>query len=136
MRPRILVVDDDPELTELLKFNLERQGCDLSVAHGGIEGLRMARTEMPDLILLDLMLPDLEGLSVCEIFQAQPSTRDIPVFIVSALDPSWVKTRRSKAKFAAYFRKPIELNLLKQSVMSVCAQQQALLRSKLNHNGD
>jgi CheY-like chemotaxis protein len=136
MRPRILVVDDDPELTELLKFNLERQGCDLSVAHGGIEGLRMARTEMPDLILLDLMLPDLEGLSVCEIFQARPTTRDIPVFIVSALDPSWVKTRRSKAKFAAYFRKPIELNLLKQSLMSVWAQQQALLRSKLNHNGD
>ena len=136
MKPKILVVDDDAELTQLLQFNLERQGCEIVIAHDGIEGLRLARTELPDLILLDLMLPDLEGLSVCEILQTQPSTRDIPVFIVSALDQSWVKTRKSRAKFAAYFTKPLELNLLKECVLSVYDQRLAIIRARLAQSPD
>ena len=136
MNPRVLIVDDDLEFTELVEHNLRRYGCEVVVAQNGIQGLRVARTDSPDTIVLDLMMPDLDGLSVCEILQTQPSTRDIPVFIVSALDQSWVKTRRSRAKFAAYFTKPLKLNLLKECVLSVCDQRLAIIRSRLAQSPD
>ncbi len=70
----------------------------------------------PDVILVDIMLPDLDGLSVCEILNSQPSTRDIPVIIVSALNQSWIETRKSKARFARFFTKPVDLKLLRETV--------------------
>src|SRR6266581_1065349 len=131
MKPKILIVDDDVEFAQLLEFNLERRGCETRIAYQGMDGLRLARTESPDLILLDLLLPDMGGLSVCEILQNQPSTRDIPVFIVSALDHSWVETNRSKARFARFFRKPVDLKLLSADVSLACKQRQETIRSRL-----
>jgi len=118
MKRKILIVDDDVEFAQLLEFNLERQGCETRIAYQGMEGLRLARTESPDLILLDLMLPDLGGLSVCEILQNQPSTRDIPIFILSALDQKWAESKSGKAKFARFFRKPVDQKLLSETIIS------------------
>jgi DNA-binding response OmpR family regulator len=131
VKSRVLLVDDDTEFTELIAFNLALDGCEICIAHDGIDGLRLARVESPDVILLDLLLPDMGGLSVCEILQNQPSTRDIPVFIVSALDHSWVETNRSKARFARFFRKPVDLKLLSADVFSACKQRQETIRSRL-----
>jgi len=94
MNPKVLIVDDEPEFAELLEFNLRKQGCDTIRAENGIQGLRLARAEMPDVILLDILLPDLDGLSVCDILQSQPSTRGLPVFMLSALDET---TRAAEA---------------------------------------
>ena len=136
MKPRILLIDDDPEFAQLIQFNLESHGCEVTVARDGMEGLRLARIDSPDLILLDLMLPDLDGLVVCEILQAQPSTRDIPVFILSALDQSWTHTRKNRAKFARYFVKPPDLKLLITSAVSTCQQRQVTNSSRLSQSGD
>ena len=136
MSPRILLVDDDREFVQLIEFNLKSQGCEVQVAHDGMEGLRLARKNMPDLILLDLMLPDLGGLSVCEILQSQPSTRDIPVFILSGLDETWAKKRKSRATFAGYFVKPVDPKLLSQSAFSACLQRQAAIGSRLAESSD
>ncbi len=116
MKPRILVVDDDIEYAQLLKFTLDQEGCESLLVHNGVHALRMARAELPDVILVDIMLPDLDGLSVCEILNSQPSTRDIPVIIVSALNQSWIETRKSKARFARFFTKPVDLKLLRETV--------------------
>jgi|ERR1051325_5582268 CheY-like chemotaxis protein len=116
MKPRVLVVDDDIEYAQLLRFNLELDGCETLAVHNGTHALRIARAELPDVILVDIMLPDLDGLSVCEILNSQPSTRDIPVIIVSALNQSWVETRRSKARFARFFTKPVDLKMLRETV--------------------
>ncbi len=64
-RPRVLIIEDERPLTEVLRYNLEREGYEPLVAHDGQEGLRKAQTLLPDLILLDLMLPVLGGLDVC-----------------------------------------------------------------------
>src|SRR6266705_466450 len=117
-KPRVLVVDDDPEFAQLIEFNLAQRGCDILIARAGLQALRMARAELPDVILLDVMLPDIEGLTVCEILRAQPSTRDIPVFILSALHESWATSRKTKARFARYFQKPVDLKLLGETVFS------------------
>ncbi len=131
-KPRVLVVDDDPEFVQLIEFNLARLGCGILVAHNGLQALRVARTESPDVILLDVMLPDIEGFTVCEILRAHASTRDVPVFIVSALHESWAS--RTKARFVRYFRKPVDLKLLGESVLSAGEERRTTIRWRLDQN--
>ena len=84
MRHKILVVDDEPDIVELVAFNLEAAGYRVITATNGMEALNRARAILPDLIVLDLMLPELDGLSVCEILSRLPSTAPIPVIILTA----------------------------------------------------
>ncbi len=83
-RPVILVVDDERDILELLEFNLVKNGYQAVCVSSGEEALRAVRTQTPDLILLDLMLPAIDGLDVCRILKGDPRTRAIPVIIVSA----------------------------------------------------
>src|ERR1039458_9742300 len=85
MVPRILIVDDEHDFIELLQYKLAGHGYDLIVANDGGNALSQARTMKPNLILLDILLPDLDGLSVCEILRRQPSTKKIPVIFMSAV---------------------------------------------------
>ena len=83
-RTRVLVIEDERALTEVLSYNLQREGYETVVAHDGQEGLRKAQTLLPDLILLDIMLPSLSGTEVCRELRAGERTRDIPIIIISA----------------------------------------------------
>lgn len=80
----ILIVDDDPDLLDVLDFNLRRDGFHVARASRGAEALRNARSEIPNLILLDLMLPDLSGTDVCRQLKADPATAHVPVVILTA----------------------------------------------------
>jgi two-component system phosphate regulon response regulator PhoB len=81
---RILVIEDERDLCDVLDFNLKREGYETILAHDGQEGLRKAQTLLPDMILLDLMLPGLSGFDVCRELRAGERTRDIPIIIISA----------------------------------------------------
>lgn len=81
---RILVVDDEKNIVELVKFNLEREGFQVLAAYDGLEALKTARSEKPDLIVLDIMLPSLDGLEVCRQLRQDGETRNIPVIMLSA----------------------------------------------------
>ena len=83
MKPRILTVDDEQEMTELLAFSLGAAGYDVDQAHDGVEALEKAQMYHPDLILLDVMLPELDGFSVCEILRRTPETASIPVILLT-----------------------------------------------------
>lgn len=85
---RILAVDDEPELTGLMQYHLRRAGHAVDTAANGWEAIDCVRKNRPDLILLDLMLPDLDGFGVCEILRRDPLTATIPIIIVSA----WAST--------------------------------------------
>src|SRR5438309_650524 len=95
-KPRILIIEDERGLTEVLSYNLQREGYETIVAHDGQEGLRKAQTLLPDLILLDLMLPVLGGLEVCRELRAGERTRDIPIVMLTAKidDPDLIETVR------------------------------------------
>ncbi|HEX3797944.1 MAG TPA: response regulator [Verrucomicrobiae bacterium] len=84
MQRKILVVDDEPDIVELLEFNLKAEGYEVITASNGIEALDRARTALPDLIVLDLMLPELDGMAVSEILHRLPSTALIPVIMLTA----------------------------------------------------
>lgn len=83
-RAKILAVDDESELTDLMHYHLVRAGHAVTTAANGWEAIHAVRQERPDIILLDLMLPDLDGFGVCEILRRDPKTATIPIVIVSA----------------------------------------------------
>lgn len=80
----ILLVDDDPLIIELVQFNLEKWGYQVLVARDGGEALELARSQKPDLIILDLMLPVIDGLEVCRRLHADSTTRNIPIIMLTA----------------------------------------------------
>lgn len=84
MKPKILVVDDEPDAVELIEFNLKAAGYDVVTAGDGAEALQKARRLMPQLIILDLMLPEVDGLEVCKILRRDPQTQAIPIIMVTA----------------------------------------------------
>jgi len=82
--PRILIIDDEADLVSVLRFGLEVEGFEVISAGDGEEGLRMAQTQQPTLMLLDLMLPKLDGYKVCQTLKFDERYRAIPIFILSA----------------------------------------------------
>src|SRR5262249_268483 len=84
MKPKILVVDDEPDVVQLIEYNLKAAGYDVINAADGEEALKKARAGSPDLIILDLMLPEVEGLDVCKILRRDTSTSAIPIVMLTA----------------------------------------------------
>src|ERR1035441_11010992 len=82
VRAKILVVDDEPEAVELLEFNLKQAGFDVIAAADGAQALRKARSVIPSLIVLDLMLPEIDGLEVCKMLRRDPATARIPIIML------------------------------------------------------
>jgi DNA-binding response OmpR family regulator len=106
MCPKILVVDDEPDVVELIGFNLRARGYEVLSAHDGLEALLKARRFLPDLVVLDVMMDGMDGLSVCEILHAQPSTRSIPVIILTAATGEMAKLNSYAAGAADFLTKP------------------------------
>ena len=106
---RILVVDDQPINVQLLKRKLERGGLDVSTANNGLEALEQVRLHKPDLILLDLMMPDMDGIEVCQRLQASSETRSIPVIFVTARTTKESKLEGLAVGAVDYITKPIEV---------------------------
>ncbi|HTA30081.1 MAG TPA: response regulator transcription factor [Candidatus Cybelea sp.] len=84
MKAKILVVDDEPDMVELIDTNLTAAGFSVLMAATGQEALRLARTQQPQLILLDVMLPELDGLEICKRLRLDPATRAIPIVMLTA----------------------------------------------------
>src|ERR1035437_10303704 len=82
--PSILVVDDQPINVQLLKRKMEREGMRVTAAYNGMEALASVQKELPDLILLDVMMPDMDGIEVCQRLQANETTRATPVIFITA----------------------------------------------------
>ncbi len=81
---KILIIEDDSDISELVQYNLEREGYNVLAAHDGELGYTQAVQHRPSLIILDLMLPGLDGLTVCKNLRAHPDTKDIPIVMLTA----------------------------------------------------
>jgi two-component system alkaline phosphatase synthesis response regulator PhoP len=84
MRKKILVIEDEKDIRELLQLYLKREGYDVQIAKDGETGLRKASQERFDLLLLDLMLPQLDGLEICRNLRSRPQTADLPIIMITA----------------------------------------------------
>ena len=122
MSAKILVVDDEQDIVELLTYNLQVHGFEVVSAARGIEALNQARKHHPDLIVLDLMLPDIDGFSICEILRCQPSTADIPVLMLTAMAGEIPRLHGMEVGAVDYLTKPFRPRDLVQRVRGILEQ--------------
>ncbi|MBC7231539.1 MAG: response regulator [Actinobacteria bacterium] len=114
-----LVVDDDRLLLRLVELNLGKAGIEVLLADSGREALRIAREERPDVILLDLMMPVMDGLQVMQELKSARETRDIPVIMLTAKSGRDDRRRCEELGAVAYVTKPFSLEELRSTVRSI-----------------
>jgi two-component system sensor histidine kinase/response regulator len=119
--PKVLVVDDTPANVLLLARMLTERGYEPQAVRSGAEALRLARAEPPDLILLDVSMPEMNGYEVCARLKAEPALRDIPVIFISALSDTMDKVKAFRVGGVDYVTKPFQLE-------EVCARIRTHLR--------
>jgi DNA-binding response OmpR family regulator len=116
----ILCVEDEPEMIDLIRLILGRRGFEVKGAAGGVEGLKIIRHDLPDLVLLDLMMPDMDGWEVYQQMKADEKTKHIPVIVVTAKAQSIDKVLGLHiAKVDDYITKPFSPQDLMNSVEKV-----------------
>ena len=119
MERRILIVDDELDFSELVQYRLSDCGYRFSIATNSTDALNSAWDNPPDLILLDLLLPDLDGLSVCEIFTRHPATLNIPVIMISAVGTDVTRYSAQVAGAKEFFSKPVDFEKLKTAIDTI-----------------
>jgi two-component system alkaline phosphatase synthesis response regulator PhoP len=127
MAKKILIVDDDPDLVEAVSMILESKNYDVAAAYGGIEGLQKARTESPDLIVLDVMMPDKDGYAVCKDLKADPALSKIPVLLLTAVVSKISTTRYTQqmgmeTEADDYIDKPVEPEVLVKRIEALLSK--------------
>ena len=121
---RILCIEDEPDMIELIRLILTRHGFEVSGANGGIEGVQKIQEEIPDLVLLDIMMPDLDGWEVYQQIKADEKTKNIPVIVVTAKAQNIDKVLGLHiAKVDDYISKPFTPDSLLESIEKVFAKQ-------------
>jgi len=109
---RILIIEDDPSVLDILRINLELAGYEVVKATDGVRGLALALQTLPDLIILDLMLPQVDGLTVCQRLRREERTSDIPILMLTALGQTRDKIEGFNAGADDYLTKPFEVQEL------------------------
>ena len=114
-KKRVMIVDDERDLVETLTYRLEASGYAVLTAHDGEEGLEKAREEKPDLILLDVMMPKMDGYHVCRLLKFDEELKDIPIIMLTARGQEQDKKTGTDSGANDYVTKPFEsTDLLKK----------------------
>ena len=122
---RILVIEDESDLQQVLDYNLRQTGHDVIAAALGQEGLRLAREHRPDLVVLDLMLPDLAGTEVCKALKRDPATRHIPVLMLTAKGEEIDRVLGFELGAEDYVVKPFSVRELLLRIQALLARRNA-----------
>jgi two-component system phosphate regulon response regulator PhoB len=126
---RVLVIEDEEDLQQILDYNLRQSGCEVSSAVRGQEGLTLASQQAPDLVILDLMLPDMAGTEVCKQLKANPKTRHVPVLMLTAKGEEIDRVLGFELGAEDYVTKPF-------SVRELMLRVQAILRRTRTPQGE
>lgn len=123
--PKVLLVDDDHDILKTLRLFLGYNGFDVVEATGGAEGCLLAHKELPDVILLDVMMPDIDGFEACQELKANCVTRDIPVIFISAMADQDSIEKGLSLGASAYIAKPFKARDLLMEIRKVTANKVA-----------
>ena len=123
MGKRILVVDDDPTSLKLLDLVLNKEGYQVMTASNGLEALRKARLESPDLLILDVMLPGFDGFEICHRLRTEPATATMPIMMLSSKQQKSDQDAASKVGANAFLSKPVDRTALLAKVAELLGDQ-------------
>jgi two-component system alkaline phosphatase synthesis response regulator PhoP len=121
---KILVVDDEPDMVEMLKMMLENASYDVVAAYDGKEGIEKAKEEKPNVIVLDLMMPEMDGFEACKEMKNDPELADIPILVLTAISQHLSHTRYAKSlglglESDDYVDKPVDPNVLLKRIAAL-----------------
>jgi DNA-binding response OmpR family regulator len=122
MRKKILVVEDDPDQLEVIRFTLKNAGFAVGTATNGIDALKKAQTVSPDLIVMDVMMPELDGFAVCETLRGSPATASIPVLMLTGLCSHISRLVAYESGATDYVIKPFDTEQLVSKVEKLLEQ--------------
>jgi len=117
-KKKILIVDDEPDIVETLKFLIESEGFDTIIAIDGEEAFRKAKEELPDLIILDVMLPKINGYKVCRLLKFDTKYKHIPILMVTARSQEEDKVIGEETGADEYITKPFDIEEILSKVHS------------------
>ena len=123
MSAKILVVDDEEDMVQLVSYNLRVNGYEVMSANTGLDALAKARKSLPNLIILDLMLEGMDGYSICEILRSQPATADLPIIMLTALSGQIARLNGLAVGANEFLTKPFSPQQLVLSVKRVLEKQ-------------
>jgi two-component system alkaline phosphatase synthesis response regulator PhoP len=112
MAKRILIIEDDPAVLRAISFMLEKEGYEVLTAVNGLEGLTKAKGENPDLLILDVMLPGIDGFEICHRLRAESQTAQLPILMLSAKGQAADKAMGLQVGANEYLTKPVERTVL------------------------
>lgn len=127
--PRVLVVDDEEDVRNLVAFNLRAAGLEAVLAEDGVQAMDQVRNNKPDLVILDLMLPEMDGISVCEMIRNLPETADTPVIMLTAWATDRARVVGLQAGANDYVTKPFSPRELVKRVQTLLAERHLLQHS-------
>jgi len=119
MTARVLLIEDEPNISEAIRFILSRDGCDVMALADGTTALEAVRQAMPDLVILDLMLPGLSGLEILEQLRADPVTRALPVMMLTAKGQGRDREAAERAGANHFMTKPFSNDDMRAAVRAL-----------------
>jgi len=122
MRPRVLLIEDEPNIAEAIGFILSRDGCEVTRCADGADAFGQVRAALPDLVILDLMLPGRSGLEILTDLRADPSTRHIPVLVLTAKGQGRDREAAERAGVNRFMSKPFANEDMRAAVRALIAQ--------------
>lgn len=126
---KILVIDDDVSINQLIKINLELSGYSVISANDGIRGFALCKQELPDLVILDVMMPEVDGYTVAKYIRENPSTKETPILMLTALGQLDDKVKGFDIGVDDYLVKPFEIEELKVRVRALLKRTHKVLES-------
>ena len=116
---KILVVDDDPDIVEILRYNLSLAGYDVKAASNGKEAIKKAKIFIPEIILLDVMMPEMDGIEACRLIREIPSLNNTRIIFLSARNEDYTQISAFDAGADDYISKPVKPKILLKKISSI-----------------
>ena len=117
--PKILVVDDDPDIVEILRYNLSLAGYEVKAASNGKEAIKKAKIFIPEIILLDVMMPEMDGIEACRLIREIPSLNNTRIIFLSARNEDYTQLSAFDAGADDYISKPVKPKILLKKISSI-----------------
>lgn len=123
----ILIIDDEDDIRDILAYNLKKEGFQIFTASTGKEGIRLAKENTPDLVLLDVMMPEMDGIEVCEVLRTTPSTQNVIICMLTARGEDYSQIAGFNAGADDYVSKPIKPKVLISRISALLRRTEKLI---------
>jgi len=127
---RVLIVDDEQDILEFLSYNLEKEGYEVQSAQNGNEALKVAKAFDPHLIVLDIMMPEVDGIEVCDLLRADPQFQETLIIFLTARNESFTQVTALETGGDDFINKPIKPNVFKSRIKALLRRHPSLQKNK------